>query len=50
MPNYSKQYQKDLFTKYSYQFIQTLPSAFSNNNEQFYEIGSYLNNYFKWCK
>lgn len=47
-PEYEHFYQKDIFLKYTKEFIEILPSAFDNFNSDFYEKGTYLQKYFNW--
>ena len=48
MPLYKHQYQADLFLKYADEFISKLPAAFKQFDNNFYEVGTYLQKYFRW--
>jgi hypothetical protein len=48
MPSYQHQYQTDLFLKYTTDFIRRLPSAFKKFDDNFYEVGTFLQKYFQW--
>jgi hypothetical protein len=48
MPDYQYGFQKDLFLKYTDDFITRLPDVFSKFDDNFYEVGSYLYKYFQW--
>lgn len=48
VPNYQHEYQNDLFLEYTDVFIMRLPAAFTKFDDNFYEVGSYLNKYFHW--
>ena len=49
-PKYQHQYQTDIFMKYSTEFIKMLPGSFDKFTTNFYEVGTYLHKYFRWCK
>ena len=48
-PEYKYFYQKDIFLKYSKEFIDSLPQAIDNFDYNFYQMGTYLHKYFTWC-
>src|SRR5690606_8972475 len=48
-PTYKYQYQKDVFLKWTKEFINTIPEAFDIYDSNFYQVGTYLQGYFKWC-
>ncbi|MEO6136464.1 MAG: hypothetical protein ABIP35_14995 [Ginsengibacter sp.] len=48
MPDYQYEHQKDLFLKYTDDIVKRLPILFTNFDDNFYEVGSYLYKYFQW--
>lgn len=46
--HFQHQYQFDLFRLYAGEFVELISNSFQLFDDNFYEVGTYLHNYFQW--